>query len=102
MRHCEVLNHPPLSDGPRDRCFFGELVNAASTDRYVLSGSRERNGPFLMPEFTIHGFRFAAISGAPNITAENIEAVQISADVPQTGFLHFPDAEVSQLRSLAV
>ena len=90
VRHCEVLNHPPLSDGPRE-CYYNELVNAESTDRYTLSSSAEQNGAYLEPEFTIHGFRYATITGAASITMDNVERVQISADVPQTGMLHFSD-----------
>eukprot|EP01048_Picozoa_sp_COSAG05_P036847 COSAG05_NODE_16832_length_337_cov_1.470588_1_plen_56_part_10 len=44
-------------------CFYGELVNALNTDVYTLSSNTQLNGAWLQPEFTIHGFRYAEITG---------------------------------------
>lgn len=55
VRHCEVLNHPPLSSRS-EGCFYGELVNAAAIDTYVLSADPALNGQVLQPDFTIHGW----------------------------------------------
>ena len=54
VRHCEVLNHPPLSTRS-EGCFYGELVNAAAIDTYILSADPSLNGAALQPDFTIHG-----------------------------------------------
>lgn len=44
VRHCEVLEHPPLSNAPAaDRgCYYGELVNALNVDVHTLSSDKVR------------------------------------------------------------
>ena len=79
VRHCEVLQHPPLSSVPASErgCYYGELVNALNVDEYTLSSEPARNGEWLEPEFTIHGFRYAEISGLESLSADQVEAVVI-------------------------
>ena len=47
-----VLNHPPLSSRQKNDCFFNELANAASTDRYLLSSHMD-SASTLSPDFTV-------------------------------------------------
>ena len=83
VRHCEVLQHPPLSSVPASErgCYYGELVNALNVDEYTLSSDPARNGDWLEPEFTIHGFRYAEISGLETLTADQVEAVVIGSNI---------------------
>ncbi len=83
VRHCEVLQHPPLSDVPESErgCYYGELVNALNVDEYTLSSDSVRNGEWLEPEFTIHGFRHAEIFGLESLSADQIEAVVIGSNI---------------------
>lgn len=83
VRHCEVLEHPPLSDVPESErgCYYGELVNALNVDKYILSSDPKRNGEWLEPEFTIHGFRHAEIFGLESLSADQIEAVVIGSNI---------------------
>ena len=83
VRHCEVLQHPPLSDVPRSQsgCYYGELVNALNVDVYTLSSDPARNGEWLEPEFTIHGFRHAEILGLNSLSVDQIQAVVIGSNV---------------------
>jgi alpha-L-rhamnosidase len=85
VRHCEVIEHPPLSSAPvgQRHCFFGELVNALNTDVFTLSADPERNGEWLQPEFTIHGFQHAEITGLTSLRAGDVEAVVIGANISQ-------------------
>lgn len=83
VRHCEVLEHPPLSDVPENErgCYYGELVNALNIDEYTLSSDTARNGNWLEPEFTIHGFRYAEIFGLESLSTDQIEAVVIGSNI---------------------
>ena len=54
VRHAEVLQDGELCTAP--------LRAARQTDRYISAG---RGGESWEPEFTMHGFRYAEISGWP-------------------------------------
>lgn len=64
-------------------CFYGELVNALNTDVHILSANPQHNSAWLQPEFTIHGFRYAEITGLESLTPDAIEAVVIGANISQ-------------------
>jgi alpha-L-rhamnosidase len=92
VQHCEVLNHPPLAPNSDGLCFFGELMNAVATDTYILSsGSNASLYVWLEPEFTVHGFRYAQVTGLPLLSHENVEAVVVGSATKQTGTIRFPD-----------
>lgn len=40
-----------------------------------------RNGEWLQPEFTIHGFRHAEITGLESLSGDDIEAVVIGSNI---------------------
>jgi alpha-L-rhamnosidase len=75
IRHAEVLEHGELGVRP--------LRTAEATDSYLLAG-----GPLevLEPSLTFHGFRYAEISGLPQVRAEDVEAVVIGSDLRRTGW----------------
>lgn len=75
MRHAEVMVDGELATTP--------LRQARATDTYVLAG----NGPERWePRFTIHGFRYAEITGWPGpLDAEAITARVLHNDMPRLG-----------------
>ena len=75
IRHAEVLEHGELGVRP--------LRSAKATDSYLLVGAPLE---VLEPSLTFHGFRYAEISGLPEIRAEDIEAVVIGSDLRRTGW----------------
>jgi alpha-L-rhamnosidase len=75
LRHAEVLENGELATRP--------LRTAEATDTWVLSG---RPVEVLEPSLTLHGFRYAEISGVPGLQAEDVELVVIGSDLRRTGW----------------
>jgi alpha-L-rhamnosidase len=84
LRHAEVLELGELGTRP--------LRGAEATDTYILAG--DENGPDVEtyePTFTIHGFRYAEVTGWPGTltleaaTAGAIEAIVVHSDMRPTG-----------------
>ncbi len=68
IRHMDMLDE-------NGRLYTAPLRNAASTDVYVAAGNGQ-DFTYWQPEFTYHGFRYAEISGFPDVlTKEDIVAV---------------------------
>jgi len=75
IRHAEVLD----SDG---RLYTQNLRTARQTDEFTTSGGPE----VLEPRFTVHGFRYAEISGYPGEPGPgDIVARVVHSDIPATG-----------------
>lgn len=76
IRHAEVLEDGELCTWP--------LRAAAATDRYTGDG----RGPRIVePEFAVHGFRYAEVSGASRpLDAADVRAVVIGSDLRRTGW----------------
>jgi len=124
VRHCEVLNHAPLSsEVALGACWLGnpgvnanqegELVNAASVDSYVLSANTSLNraggadadarAGWLQPSFTVHGFRYAEVSGLRSApSAADFEAVVIGANVSQSGKLKLSSPLLQNIQNAVV
>ncbi|MEV6850704.1 glycoside hydrolase family 78 protein [Actinoplanes sp. NPDC051411] len=75
VRHAEVLEDGELGVRP--------LRTALATDEYVLAGPDEVT---LEPELTFHGFRYAEVTGVPQMSATDVEAVVIGSDLERTGW----------------
>ncbi|ONI69224.1 alpha-L-rhamnosidase [Kribbella sp. ALI-6-A] len=75
LRHAEVLEDGELGVRP--------LRTAKATDTYVLAGPDEVT---LESELTFHGFRYAEVTGVPELVAEDIEAVVVGSDLRRTGW----------------
>jgi alpha-L-rhamnosidase len=87
LRHAEVLQDGELYTRP--------LRLAASTDTLVLDGSGERRWE---PRFTIHGFRFAEVSGWPGeLAAGAVVAKVYHSDLERTGWFESSDPLVNRL-----
>lgn len=76
LRHGEMLNE----DGT---LYTANLRGAAQTDRYVMRGGGAET---FEPRFTLHGFRYVAITGlASKPTAKDVLARVIRTDARETG-----------------
>ncbi len=77
IRHGEVL----AADGS---LYTENLRTARATDEFSTAGGSE----MLEPRFTLHGFRYAEITGYPgDITQADITARVVHSDMPATGTL---------------
>ena len=87
IRHGEVLD----ADG---RLYTENLRTARQTDEFTTSGGRE----VLEPRFTVHGFRYAEISGYPGSPAPgDIVARVVHSDIPATGSFESSEEWLGQL-----
>jgi alpha-L-rhamnosidase len=92
LRHAEVLEQGELSVRP--------LRLAAATDEYITAG---RGTEEWEPRFTIHGFRYAEISGWPgDLVDGDVEAVVCHTDLRRTGWFSSSDPLVNQLHDNVV
>jgi alpha-L-rhamnosidase len=92
LRHAEVLEHGELGTRP--------LRVARQTDRYILRGGREE---IWEPEFTIHGFRYAEVTGWPgDLDPDAFTAVVVHSDLARTGSFECSDPMLNQLHSNVV
>ncbi len=87
LRHAEVLEHGELGTRP--------LRQAAATDIYTLAGTGEET---FEPSFTIHGFRYAEVTGWPGeLTADALEAIVVHSDMTPTGTSRSSHDQLNQL-----
>jgi alpha-L-rhamnosidase len=87
LRHAEVLEHGELGTRP--------LRQAAATDVYTLAGTGEET---FEPSFTIHGFRYAEVTGWPGeLTADALEAVVVHSDMTPTGTFRSSHDQLNRL-----
>nr|BFE71701.1 hypothetical protein GCM10020092_050020 [Actinoplanes digitatis] len=75
LRHAEVLEDGELGVRP--------LRTAEATDAYLVAGPQE---VVLEPALTLHGFRYAEVTGVPGLRAEDLHAVVIGSDLRRTGW----------------
>jgi alpha-L-rhamnosidase len=75
VRHAEVLENEELGIRP--------LRAAKATDTYLVAGSGEE---ILEPALTFHGFRYAEVTGVPDLRREDIDAVVVGSDLRRTGW----------------
>ncbi|WP_458337608.1 family 78 glycoside hydrolase catalytic domain [Streptomyces sp. 372A] len=87
LRHAEVLQNGELATRP--------LRDAHSTDTLVLPG----NGPYTWePRFTLHGFRYAEISGWPGqLDPHAVTARVYHTDMRRTGWFECSNPMVNRL-----
>nr|WP_216853711.1 family 78 glycoside hydrolase catalytic domain [Phytoactinopolyspora halotolerans] len=91
IRHAEVLEDGELCVRP--------LHKAKATDSYVLAGPRE---VVLEPSLTFHGFRYAEITGAPQVERADVDAVVVGTDLRRTGWFSCSDPDLEQLHENVV
>jgi len=89
VRHAEVLDD-------KQRLYTANLRTAAATD--VLIGDGRQHIAF-EPRFTYHGFRYAEISGLPELSADDVVAVVLHSDTPRAGSFDCSDPDIRRLHS---
>jgi alpha-L-rhamnosidase len=85
IRHGEVL------DGPR--LYTENLRSAEATDVYITRG---RPVEVFEPQFTVHGFRYAEITGHPFADGDVVARV-LHSDTPWTGAFSCSDPLINQI-----
>lgn len=93
VEHAEILDQ-------EGNFYTANLRSARQRDIYILKGGEEES---FEPHFTFHGFRYARISSIKDfdpstLQADQIEAVAIYSDMPQTGYFECSDSLVNQLQ----
>ncbi|MEU1622888.1 family 78 glycoside hydrolase catalytic domain [Streptomyces sp. NPDC005722] len=87
LRHAEVLQDDELATRP--------LRLAAATDAYILGDSGEQTWE---PRFTLHGFRYAEVSGWPGeLTGDAVTARVHHTDMARTGWFECSDPLINRL-----
>jgi alpha-L-rhamnosidase len=87
IRHAEVLQDEELYTRP--------LRLAASTDEYIIADNSPREWE---PRFTMHGFRYAEISGAADsVDLDSIVARVYHTDMERTGWFESSDPLLNRL-----
>jgi alpha-L-rhamnosidase len=92
LRHAEILQDGELATRP--------LREAHATDTLILSG----DGPVTWePRFTLHGFRYAEITGWPGELAEQAVTARVyHTDMRRTGWFECSDPLVNRLHENVV
>lgn len=92
LRHAEVLEQGELATRP--------LREAYAEDTVILSG----RGPVTWePRFTLHGFRYAEVSGwTADLTADMVTARVYHTDMRRTGWFECSDPLVNRLHENVV
>ncbi|WUW17429.1 glycoside hydrolase family 78 protein [Streptomyces sp. NBC_01465] len=100
------LSTGPLADGARvvvrhgetldekQRLYTANLRTAAATDTLIGDG---RQDTVFEPRFTCHGFRYAEISGLPQLHENDVVAVALHSDTPWSGEFDCSDARIRRL-----
>jgi len=91
VRHAEVLEHEELGVRP--------LRTALATDAYLLAGPDEA---VCESTLTFHGFRYAEVSGVPELRAGDVEAVVIGSDLRRTGWFESSHALLNRFHDNVV
>ncbi|GAA2974436.1 alpha-L-rhamnosidase [Microbacterium terrae] len=91
VRHAEVLENDELGTRP--------LRSAKATDVYTLAGTGEE---VLEPVLTLHGFRYADVTGIPDLTSEDVTMVLIGTDLERTGWFDSSHELLNQLHENVV
>jgi alpha-L-rhamnosidase len=93
VRHAEVLDNGELAVRP--------LRSAKATDRYILAGGSSGT-EILEPTFTYHGFRYAEVTGIPDDSVIELEAVVLGSDLTRTGWFSCSDEDLNTLHQNVV
>ncbi|MDX3672810.1 family 78 glycoside hydrolase catalytic domain [Streptomyces europaeiscabiei] len=91
VRHSEVLQDEELCTRP--------LRTADAIDTYLLPDAEET---VLEPSLTFHGFRYAEVTGVPDLAADDVHAVVVSSDLRRTGWFSCSDPDLEQFHENVV
>ena len=89
IEHTEVLT-------PEGSWFANiDGINKEQRDIYVAAGIA--GGEEFEPSFTFHGFRYARITGLPDLHPEDVRAIVLSSDLEPAGSIHTSDERINAL-----
>ncbi|HWT51531.1 MAG TPA: family 78 glycoside hydrolase catalytic domain, partial [Caulobacter sp.] len=88
VRHAEILD----AKGELDR---RNLRVARAEDHYVLKG--DGDAEILQPVFTYQGFRYAEVEGPSVLTADRVEGVVLSSNLPEIGVFRVGEPTIQKL-----
>jgi alpha-L-rhamnosidase len=93
VEHAETLDQ-------EGNFYTANLRSARQRDIYILKGNQI---DVFEPHFTFHGFRYARITGLRDfdpstIQPDQVEALAIYSDMPQTGYLECSDSLINKLQ----
>jgi alpha-L-rhamnosidase len=88
LQHFEVLDK-------EGNVYMDNMRSAKVTARYILNGEGVQT---LEPHFTFFGFRYVKIDGYSSIKPENITAVALYSDMPETGTFSCSNSLLNQLQ----
>ncbi|WP_327699294.1 glycoside hydrolase family 78 protein [Streptomyces sp. NBC_00459] len=91
VRHAEVLEGEELCTRP--------LRTADAIDTYLLAEAAEA---VLEPSLTFHGFRYAEITGIPDLAVEDLHAMVVGSDLRRTGWFSCSDPDLEQFHENVV
>ncbi|WP_147681405.1 alpha-L-rhamnosidase [Actinomyces ruminicola] len=91
IRHAEVLEDGELGIRP--------LRAARATDTWILPDAGEH---VLQPTLTLHGLRYAEVSGIPDLAAQDVELVIIGSDLEPAGAFRCSHPLLNQLHDNVV
>ncbi len=93
LRHAEALN-------PDGSLYMANLRTTRQEDRFVLSGSANET---LVPQFTLHGFRYVDIRGYEGqLEAGDLVAEVMHSDLPVTGTFRTSNTMTQRLHDCIV
>jgi alpha-L-rhamnosidase len=92
LRHAEVLT-------PAGELDTRPLRGAAATDEYTFAGDGDEEWE---PRFTVHGFRYAEITGWPTGSADGVVARVLHTDMRRTGTFRSSDERLNRLHDNVV
>ncbi|WP_371664163.1 family 78 glycoside hydrolase catalytic domain [Streptomyces sp. NBC_00280] len=91
VRHAEVLEGEELCTRP--------LRTADAIDTYLLAEAAEA---VLEPSLTFHGFRYAEITGIPDLAVDDLHAMVVGSDLRRTGWFSCSDPDLEQFHENVV
>ncbi|CAF1274173.1 unnamed protein product [Adineta steineri] len=98
FRHAEILSQPLHSTGQWTGGIYTEnLRGATQFDSYMLRG--DPNGEIYEPTFTVHGFRYFQVSGAPNpLSVDDVECPVVHSETTLKGNFSSSNAIINQIQ----
>ncbi|CAF3787848.1 unnamed protein product [Rotaria magnacalcarata] len=98
IRHGEILTQPVVSTNHSARNIYTEnLRDATASDTYVLRG--DLINEIYEPTFTVHGFRYLSIFGAPNaLTLDDVECPFVHSETTVKGHFSTSNPIINQIQ----
>ena len=102
VRHGELLGRDGDVDTDHLRSFdfmTHEPIEVGQVDEVISSGL---DSPDFEPRHTTHGFQYASVSGASDLTPADVKGVLVHTDLEPTGWFSCSDDRLNKLHAAAV